>query len=176
MKIFDCFKKCAGINLPQTNTPPDNLRSFEELDGEFYTKSEYGWQRADLGEGMAVLARLVVDYWKPRYLLDTRAHKAYEFMSADLKLLTVRDEDIDWNSLLSLSSDSIAKIRRREAIYPTMIRGFRGGKAELEWQINPDGRYYMDEDGFGMTDDEEVTLLGTIDRTGHVVEKLHYRP
>jgi hypothetical protein len=50
----------------------------------------------------------------------------------------------------------------------------RNGIAELEWQLNPDGRYYMDDDGFGMTDDEEVTLLGTIDRTGRVVEKIHY--
>jgi hypothetical protein len=32
----------------------------------------------------------------------------------------------------------------------------------------------MDDDGFGMTDDEEVTLLGTIDRIGRVVEKIHY--
>lgn len=173
---MDFFKRSRPREDNTTSTIPEVEGLYDELNDEFYTKSEYGWQRADLGEGMAILARLVVDYWKPRYLLDTRAHKAYEFMSADLKLLTVRDEDIDWNSLLSLSSDLIAKIRRREAIYPTMIRGFRGGKAELEWQINPDGRYYMDEDGFGMTDDEEVTLLGTIDRTGHVVEKLHYRP
>ena len=48
--------------------------------------------------------------------------------------------------------------------------------AELEWQINPDGRYYMDEDGFGMTDDVEVALVGNIDRTGRVVEKIHYMP
>ena len=43
--------------------------------------------------------------------------------------------------------------------------------AEVEWQLNPDGMYYRDEDGFGMTDDEEINLYGTIDRKGKVVKK-----
>lgn len=153
-----------------------NRELFDSLDQEFYTKYENGWRREDKGEGMVVLERLVIDYWKPRYLLDTHANKAYEVMSADLKLLTVHDEDIDWDSLKSLSADMMDKVRSRDAYFPTMIRRFRGDMAELEWQINPDGRYYMDEDGYGMTDDVEVTLVGKIDRTGRVVEKLHYMP
>jgi hypothetical protein len=39
----------------------------------------------------------------------------------------------------------------------------------VEWQLNPDGRYYTDDDGFGMTDDEEVNIYGFIDRLGNVV-------
>ena len=175
MSLFDYFKRRHGTKTDQL-TEPDNKELFDSLDQEFYTKYENGWRREDKGEGMAVLERLVIDYWKPRYLLDIRAHKAYEVMSADLKLLIVRDEDIDWDSLKSLSPDLMAKVRSRDAFFPTMIRGFRGGKAELEWQINPDGRYYMDDDGFGMTDDEQVALYGTIDRTGRVVEKMHYKP
>ena len=35
----------------------------------------------------------------------------------------------------------------------------------------PDGMYYRDEDGFGMTDDEEINLYGAIDRKGKVVKK-----
>ena len=31
--------------------------------------------------------------------------------------------------------------------------------------------YYRDEDGFGMTDDEEIKLYGAIDRKGKVVKK-----
>lgn len=38
-------------------------------------------------------------------------------------------------------------------------------------QINPDGRYFADEDGYGMTDDEEITLVGYIDRRGKAVGK-----
>ena len=31
--------------------------------------------------------------------------------------------------------------------------------------------YYRDEDGFGMTDDDEINLEGAIDRKGNVVKK-----
>lgn len=149
---------------------------YDELSGEFYTQRKNGWERRDLGEGMAVISELVVNYWKQRFLLDTHAHWACEFMNEDLQLLTIRDEDIDWDSLKSLSPDMMDKVRSRDAYFPTMIRRFRGDMAELEWQINPDGRYYMDEDGYGMTDDVEVALVGKIDRRGCIVEKMHYMP
>ena len=32
----------------------------------------------------------------------------------------------------------------------------------------------MDDDGFGMSDDEEVTIYGIIDRRGRVVSKFRY--
>lgn len=41
----------------------------------------------------------------------------------------------------------------------------------MQWQLNPDGRYYMDDDGFGMTDDEEINIYGIIDTEGRVVVK-----
>ena len=43
--------------------------------------------------------------------------------------------------------------------------------AKVSWQINPDGRYYMDEDGYGMTDDEETEIYGFIDQNAKVVVK-----
>lgn len=33
--------------------------------------------------------------------------------------------------------------------------------------------YYMDEDGYGMTSDQEITIYGFIDRQGHVLVKFH---
>lgn len=176
MCIFTLFKRGQRGQGTTPEAKPDSRRLFDALNKGFYTKYENGWRREDKGEGMAVLEMLVNDYWKPRYLLDTRAHRAYEIMSEDLSLLLVRDEDIDWDSLKTLSPDLIDTVRSRNAFYPTMIRGFKNGIAELEWQLNPDGRYYMDDDGFGMTDDEEVALYGMIDRTGRLVKKMHLIP
>ena len=51
------------------------------------------------------------------------------------------------------------------------IYEYKDGVAEVRWQLNPDGMYYRDEDGFGMTDDEEINLYGAIDRKGKVVKK-----
>lgn len=42
----------------------------------------------------------------------------------------------------------------------------------MSWQINPDGRYYMDDDGYGMTDDEEITIYSYVDRAGKPLVKI----
>lgn len=70
-----------------------------------------------------------------------------------------------------LSDDCLRRAHNRDAHFPTQIRGFENGVAEVSWQLNPDGRYYMDEDGYGMTDDEEVEIYGFIDRQGRLVVK-----
>ena len=41
----------------------------------------------------------------------------------------------------------------------------------MDWQLNPDGRYYQDDDGYGMTDDEEIEIYGFIDTNGNVLVK-----
>lgn len=37
---------------------------------------------------------------------------------------------------------------------------------KVYWQVQPDGRYWEDEDGFGGTNDEEVTLCTYVDFNG----------
>ena len=59
-------------------------------------------------------------------------------------------------------------------IYPGDISRYENGMAEVRWEINPDGRFYCDEDGFGMTGDVQRTLYGAIDRKGKVVKKFTY--
>ena len=53
----------------------------------------------------------------------------------------------------------------------SFVEGFRNGVARVRWQINPDGRYWMDDDGFGMTSDVEVEIYGYINKEGKVVGK-----
>ncbi len=36
----------------------------------------------------------------------------------------------------------------------------------MYWQVQPDGRYWEDDDGFGSTNDEEVTLYTYVDLNG----------
>ena len=42
----------------------------------------------------------------------------------------------------------------------------RDARWKVYWQIQPDGRYWEDEDGFGGTNDEEVTLFTYVDENG----------
>ena len=130
--------------------------------------------REDLGEGMELVNVSLFGYWKPRYLVDKRKNKRIEFMSADECFCTVTQDDIDWNSLASLEDYCISRARSLDIHFPTIISCFHNGVAEVRWQLNPDGMYYMDEDGFGMSDDEEVEIYGFIDREGKVVSKFRH--
>ena len=131
-------------------------------------------KREDLGEDMELVHVSLFGYWKPRYLVDKRKNKRIEFMSADECFCTVTQDDIDWDSLASLEDYCISRARSLDIHFPTIISCFHNGVAEVRWQLNPDGMYYMDEDGFGMSDDEEVEIYGFIDREGKVVSKFRH--
>lgn len=47
--------------------------------------------------------------------------------------------------------------------------------AELEWMVQPDGRYWEDEDGFGAGDDVKIILYASFDRTGKFVTPFHVK-
>lgn len=89
-------------------------------------------------------------------------------------LCTVTQDDIDWESLKGIPEKSIERARRLDFHYPSFVRMFKNGVAEVSWQLNPDGMYFMDEDGYGMTDDDEVEIYGFIDRKGKVVVKFKH--
>ena len=129
------------------------------------------YEQRDLGEGMTLVNQTIGEYWKPRYLMDKEARCAYEFMSIDEVLQIVTDEDIDWDSLKGLPQDAFDRAKAHSFHFPGHVYQYKNGVAEVEWQLNPDGMYYRDEDGFGMTDDEEINLYGAIDRKGKVVKK-----
>ena len=129
------------------------------------------YEQRDLGEGMTLVNQTIGEYWKPRYLMDKEARCAYEFMSIDEVLQIVTDEDIDWDNLKGLPQDAFERAKAHSFHFPGHVYQYKNGVAEVEWQLNPDGMYYRDEDGFGMTDDEEINLYGAIDRKGKVVKK-----
>ncbi len=130
--------------------------------------------REDLGEDMELVNIPFYGYWKPRYLVDKRNNRRIEFMSEDERFCTVTHNDIDWDSLALLGEDCIERAKLLDVHFPTIVTGFHNGVAEVRWQLNPDGRYYMDEDGFGMTNDVEVNIYGFIDRSGKVVSKFRH--
>lgn len=148
-------------------------KMYDLLNSEEYRKMPY--QTVDLGEEMSAINQNIYGWWKMRYLLDHRTRCAYEFMDESKKLVTVTDENIAWTTLRKLPEEIVTFAKRHSGIFPTFIRGgYKDGLAMVEWQINPDGSYYMDDDGFGMSDDERVSLYGIIDRTGKVVHKFRY--
>lgn len=132
------------------------------------------YQYRDLGEGMAVLHKNFWGWYKPWIVLNHNKKTAFEFMDDSETLVTVTENDVDWKSLKKLPDNAIMVARHLSFHFPSFIRGFRNGVAQVDWQLSPDGRYYMDDDGYGMTDDEEIEIYGFIDTEGHVQVKFQW--
>ena len=134
-----------------------------------------GYRVSELGGGMSVIEQVIWGWWKQRYLIDNKNCRAYEIMDGNMDFVNFTTDDIDWDSIKQLPENAKMRAREMSAQFPTFIREFRKGVAEVSWQLNPDGRYYMDDDGFGMTsDDEEITVYGFIDSEMNVLVKFQY--
>lgn len=141
---------------------------YRELFADKYCHWPY--ETVSLDDEMGLVNEAIGGYWKPRFLMDYRTGTACEFMGADECLKTVTYDDIVWDSLTGLPDYVVDVARRLSFHYPSFIRGFRNGVGEVSWKLNPDGRYYMDDGGYGMTDDVEVEIYGYIGRNGRVLE------
>lgn len=137
-----------------------------------FTRNEY--RVSELDEGVYVIEQLICGWWKQRYLIDNKKYRAYEIMNGNMDFVNFTTDDIDWDSIQQLPEKAKMRAQELDAQFPTFIRGFRKGVAEVSWQLNPDGRYYMDDDGFGMTSDEEITVYGYIDAEMNVLVKFQY--
>lgn len=164
MNIFDIFKKKNGSTQAEAHAKA----LYSQLTSPAYQKI---YSIGDAGEGMSIAEEVIMQYWKPRFLIDNITKCAYEFMNGNEILRTITTDDIDWNSLEGVSVKAIERARDLDAHFPTHVMKFENGVAQVSWQLNPDGMYYRDEDGYGMTDDDEVEIYGFIDRKGKVVVK-----
>ena len=160
-----------------TNTADNNgngVMTPEEIYARYnawYERYSLVNHKRDLGEGMTVVEQVINGYWKQRILLNHNIKRGYEFMDKNKRLTMIADDDIEWDSLNGLPDIAVDRVRERMAFYPFTIYGFKNGVSQVCWQINPDGMYYADEDGFGMTDDKEINIYGFIDTECSVVVK-----
>lgn len=129
----------------------------------------------DLGEGIASVKHVMGTDFKPRYLMDKETKCAYEFISDSEILLTVTDEDIDWDSLKGQPQEVLDIAKAHSFHFSGYIHQYYNGVAEVEWWLNPDGVYDIYEEGGCMPDDKEVNLFGAIDRKGKVVKKFRLK-
>ncbi len=53
------------------------------------------------------------------------------------------------------------------AEFITSFEDFKDGKARVLWEVQPDGWYWADEDGFGAESDYEIVLYSYLDENGN---------
>lgn len=167
--MMSVMKKIEALDAPE--------KSFEEklymvLSAMNFNRN--GYNVCELGEGKSVIEQSIWGWWKPRYLIDSKNCRAYEIMDGNMDFVNFTTDDVDWTSIERLPEKAKKQAQVMSAEFPTFIRDFSNGVAEVSWQLTPDGRYYMDEDGFGMTSDVEITVYGFIDSEMNVLVKFQY--
>lgn len=166
MGLYDKIRKLSG----EPGTYDEKL--YRILIDDKYSSGSYC--RRNLGEGMEVIDQVIWGWWKPRFLLNHNLKTAYEWMWANQQLAIVDKEHIDWESMKKLPDEAWPKLRSYSFSYPSFIRGYQNGIAKVQWQLIPDGRYWMDDDGFGMTSEVELNIYGFIDQEANIISKFHY--
>ena len=73
-------------------------------------------------------------------------------------------KDRAWTKDLEYSSED-NKVRFVFGISP-----YKDGKATVRWVVQPDGRYFEDDDGFGAEHCEEIEMYSALDEDGRFIE------
>lgn len=76
--------------------------------------------------------------------------------------------DHDWKGQLKFPDDH----RVRFAFWLSMGQD---GRISVRWLLQPDGRYFADEDGFGADDCEEIEMYSWLDENGMFTEPFFRR-
>lgn len=132
---------------------------------------ESGLRFFNLDEDMGELSSLSNFNWKPRFLLNFKTKSAYEIIGKDGCLVIITEDDIEWTSLQNAPEKALVRAHGLDTHFPIHIGKYKNGVAKVTWVINPDGEYYADSDGFGMSNDKEIELTGFIDYQGRPVTK-----
>lgn len=110
-------------------TGSKKTRLYDILNTENYKQGSYdSW---DLSEGMELISESMWGWWKPRFLLNHNTRHAYEFMDGNQRLITVKECDIDWDSLKNLPEEVVERARALSFHFPSFIRQFKNGVAEV---------------------------------------------
>ena len=118
----------------------------------------------DLGNDIAA-------FWgkgKTFILVNMRTGKLREFVNADGQLL-VEDKDIDYDSIHRHHNHYHCCVDCKRVEFGfNRYNDFKNGLCALVWTTYPDGRYFADEDGFGM---ENICQTAKIQRHALPSEK-----
>lgn len=106
---------------------------------------------------------------KQTFLVNTNLKKSFPITSPNGCLVGFTHDDIDWDNVNQLEYNGDA--HRLQASYYFGIDDFIDGIARVNWMLYPDGRYFADEDGFGMEDNDEVNVSAYIDTECRVLVK-----
>lgn len=127
-----------------------------------------------IGDGMAFFFG---EGWRnyELHIANTLTEKIRRLSTTDGDLL-VEDNDIDYDAIAKECENEIANAQAKALCYAGLNcwDGFKDGLCAITWTLYPDGRYFADENGFGMEDNDEEVVYAIIDTDLNIIEP--FRP
>ena len=116
----------------------------------------------DIGENMAILK----ENGKSFTILNKETGTLRRIVSEDGRLL-VNDCEIDFEAIEKGCPDFEGG--KYVEYYFGIFRDFKNGVCAICWTVYPDGRYFADEDGFGMEHNNEENAYCIINRNLEII-------
>ena len=118
-----------------------------------------------IGEGMLWIG----ESRGPLFFANSHTGKARQLLDENSNLVGFEDRDFDWEKLKAVEHPY--DVNHKHVDYGGLGRysDFRDGVCCLCWMLYPDGRYFADEDGYGMEDNEEENVYCIIDSNLRIV-------
>jgi len=144
--------------------------TFDDLMADWEKSDDQAdYYHRDMGYGMLRFSNRSYGN-KQIFIVNPAIRKVYPISEPNGRLVGFTLDDIDWDSVNQLEHNYDAK--RLVADYGGLSIGdYQDGIAYVSWMLYPDGRYFADEDGFGMEDNDEVNISAYIDTQCRVVVK-----
>ena len=150
---------------------------FEQKDNDVFV---YGYLELKDRKGVVVgdgIAFFFGDGWRnyELYIANTITGEIRKLSTTRGELL-VDDSDIDYNAIAQECENGIGNAQAKAIRYAGLNRwdGFKDGLCAISWMLYPDGRYFADEEGFGMENNDEEEVYAIIDTDLNIVEP--FRP
>ena len=144
--------------------------TFDDLMADWEKSDDQAdYYHRDMGYGMLRFSNRSYGN-KQIFIVNPAIRKVYPISEPNGRLVGFTLDDIDWDCVNQLEHNYDAK--RLVADYGGLSIGdYHDGIAYVSWMLYPDGRYFADEDGFGMEDNDEVNISAYIDTQCRVVVK-----
>lgn len=161
----------CGIR-PANNTKIKTMNKMnqDELLRHFDTHPKEYDTRQLMGREILIVTR---DKSQWLYHADKEGKRRMIPLVEDGQVMFLTENDIEERAVRLIKKECpglMLKARFRFWVFP-----FKDGRTAVEWTVQPDGCYYGDSDGFGMTDDVEISLHGYIDTEGRPAGKFVLR-
>lgn len=100
----------------------------------------------------------VIEPNKDEYIVNTETGKARKIVEARYKACFT-DDEIDFETIEQMPNSHNARLRNINYAPLNRWTDCNNGIIALDWMLYPDGMYFADSDGYGMEDNDELSVV-----------------